>query len=154
MIIPTRSLADDAVLAEIVSKHDPRLSVHGVGANSGLTYPARQLRNPKLVPMRELPIEVIKSSRTVRVVEKLSGHGEDRILRMYYGDYQRADNRVAGLVARTEDFDARIIGQMVELHMAIEHALTKRQALKPGQALFDASVEHMACPHRVVQINC
>lgn len=141
VVIPPRSLAGNAVLAEISSRKDPRVTVKGFGPNSGLSYPARSLRNLKLVPMRELPEQVIKSSRTVRVVEKLSGHGEDRILRLYYGDYQRAGSRVAGLIAGTEDFDARVIGQMIELHMAVEHAITNRSALKPGQALFDPSVQ-------------
>ncbi len=142
VVIPTRSLADDAVLAEIASRKDARVDVPGPGKNSVLTYPARKLINPKLVPMRELPIEVIKSSRTVRVVEKLSGHSEDRLLRMYYGDYQRANDRVAGIVAGTEDFDARIIGQMIELHTSIEYALQNRTALKPGQALFRPEVQN------------
>lgn len=145
VVIPRRSLAEDAILAEIDSRFDPRPTVSGVGANSVLSYPSRRLRHLKSVPMRELPHEVIKSSRTVKVVEKLSGHGEDRILRMFYGDYQRADERVAGLVAQTEDFDARIIGQMIELHTAIEHALETRQRLEPGKALLDPKVRNS--PH-------
>lgn len=142
VVIPPRSLADDAILAEIVSRKDPRVIVEGLGPNRKLSYPARRLKRLKSVPMRDLPEQVIKSSRTVRVVEKLIGHGEDRILRMYYGDYERGGSNVTGLVAHTEDFDARIIGQLVELHMAIEHALVHRAGLEPGKALFDTAVTH------------
>lgn len=140
VVIPPSTLSGDAILAEIVSRKAPRTVVSGVGLNSKLSYPARGLKNLKLFPMRDLPEQAIKSARTVRVVEKITGHAEDRLLRMYYGDYQKDGQRVAGLIAGTEDFDARVIGQVVALHMAVEHALKYGGALKPGEALFDPNV--------------
>lgn len=138
VVVPSRSLSGSAVLAEIESRKNPRIEVSGGGKYEKLLYPARRIRNLKLVPMVELPESVIESSRTVRVVEKLSGHGEDRVLRMYYGDYQRGKDLVAGLIAGAEDFDARIVGLIIELHLAIQHVLETGESLPLGSALFNA----------------
>lgn len=140
VVIPSSSLAGNAILAEIAPRSEPRVSVKGTGARSGLTYPARKLSGLKKVPMRDLPISVTEAARTVKVVEKISGHAEDRILRQYYGDYQKSDDRVAGLFAGTKNFDGKIVGQMVAIHMAVEHALTEGGRLAPGQSLFDREV--------------
>lgn len=140
VVVPSNTLGGNAILAEILPRKEPRVVVEGEGRASGLVYPARKLRGLKQVPMRYLPESVTDAARTVKVVEEISGHAEDRVLRQYYGDYQRANDRVTGLLAGTDDFDARVIGQMIELHMAVEHALTTGNSLRPGAALFDRSV--------------
>lgn len=136
VVIPASSMYGNAILAEMASPTEDRLMVQGRGRARELLYPARRIYGLKLVSMRELPEAVTDIARTTRVVEEISDHPEDRILRMYYGDYQRQGEFVAGLKANTQTFDARVIGQLVGLHMAIESTLKDQNKVTPGEALF------------------
>ncbi|WP_439561117.1 hypothetical protein [Roseinatronobacter sp.] len=136
-VIPNRSLSGKAILAKVAPRHEPRTFVHGTGRNQGIVFPARKIFDPKLVPMIDLPGEVLEDARSMKVVQQISGHAEERILRMYYGDYQRAEDHVAGVVAGTDDFDARIIAQMIELHLSMSNAISSGKGSEPGSALFD-----------------
>ena len=138
VVVPGPHLGADAILAEIFPRKADRFVVNGAHENQKLEYLARGLRNLKRVPMRDLPVSVTDAARTVRVVSKISGHAEDRILRMYYGDYQRAEENVAELVAGVEDFGAAIIGRMIDLHMAMTHFLDTGETLERGNALYTA----------------
>lgn len=140
VVIPGSYLGADAIMAEIYSRHQPRRTVWGEDENKKLQYLARELRGMKRAPMRDLPVSVTDAAKTVRVVSKISGHAEDRILRMYYGDYQRAEENVAELVGGSADFGAAVLGRMIDLHMSITHFLDTGQSLKPGQALYSAPI--------------
>ena len=140
VVIPGSYLGANAVLAEIVSRKAPRHTVFGMNENKRIQYVARELRGLKLVPMRDLPEDVTDAARTVRVVSKISGHAEDRVLRIYYGDYRRAEENVAELVGGSSDFGAAVLGRMIDLHMAISHFLDTGQPMKPGQALYTAPI--------------
>lgn len=136
VVIPAPSMYGNAILAELAPATEARVMLNGEGRAHELQYPARPIRNMKNVPMRELPDAVTDIARTTKVVEEISGHPEDRVLRMFYGDYQREGEFVAGLKAQTETFDSLVIGQMVGLHVAIEATLKQGIKVTPGEALF------------------
>lgn len=122
-IIPHRRITGHAILAEFGSRKSPRKVIDGHDHYEGMKFLARPLRNVKQIPMLDLPSSVIVSARSTKVVEQINGHAEDQLLRLYYGDYQRDKDYVAGVIAHTEDFDALVLAQMIDLHVAIEHFL-------------------------------
>lgn len=136
VVVPSPRLAGDALLAEFERRKAPRQIVRGRNHYEGMEFLARPLRNLKKVPMLSLPSSVLASARSTRFIEDISGDAEDQLLRLYYGDYQRNSDFVAGVVAQTENFDALVLGQMIDLHVAIEHFLRSGKVLRPGQALY------------------
>ena len=151
VVIPAQRITDSALLAELVSRKQPRQIVRGRDHYKGMDFLARPLRNLKKVPMLALPGSVVSSARSTRIIEKIDGHAEDQLLRLFYGDYQRDSDYVAGVIAHTDDFDALVLGQMIDLHVAIEHFLRTGIALKPGRSLYESSITTV--PHLHATIN-
>jgi len=149
-VIPSQKLTGHALLAEFESMKTPRKTVLGTDHYEGMTFLARPLRNLKRIPMLELPSSVVTSARSPSVVEEISGFAEDQLLRLFYGDYQRDSEYVAGVVANTDNFDALVLGQMIDLHVAIEHFLSTGQVLRPGRALYDSDIENAPSLHATI----
>lgn len=136
VVVPSRSIAGEAILAEMSDRTAPRWTVQGTGHYLGMEFLARELVPVAKVPMLALPQDVLGKARSTSAVQQIGGYDEDRLLRLAYGDYQRDSDYVAGIMANTDDFDALVMGQMIDLHVAIEHFLTKREALSPGKSLY------------------
>lgn len=140
IVVPSQRITGSALLAEAGPREAARSTVAGHDHYHGMEFLARPLNNVRKVPMLALPGSVVASARSTSIVEEIDGHEEDRMLRLYYGDYQRDSEYVAGVIAKTDDFDAMVLGQMIDLHVAIEHFLDTGEVLAPGRALYDKKV--------------
>lgn len=139
-VIPSRRLGGNAILAEFGSRTAPRQIVNGTGHYFSLQFPARPMVNIKRIPMISLPGEVLKNARSTSVVDEVGGYAEDEVLRLYYGDYMRRREFVAGVNAETDDFDALVMGQLIDLHIALDHFIKTGVVLEPGRGLYDINV--------------
>ncbi|MFT5787403.1 MAG: hypothetical protein ACI9KK_002768 [Ascidiaceihabitans sp.] len=150
-VIPSRRLGGNAILAEFGSPTEPRQIVNGTGHYFSLQFSARPMVNIKSIPMTSLPGEVLKNARSTSVVNEVGGYAEDEVLRLYYGDYMRKHEYVVGVVAETDDFDALVMGQMIDLHIALDHFIRTGVVLAPGRGLYDRNV--METPNLHAAIN-
>jgi len=149
-VIPSRRLGGNAILAEFGSLSAPRQIVNGRGHYSSLQFLARPMVNIKRIPMTSLPGEVLKNARSTSAVNEVGGYAEDELLRLYYGDYMRKHEFVAGVVAETEDFDALVMGQLIDLHIALDHFIKTGDVLKPGRGLYDRDIKETPNLHAVI----
>jgi hypothetical protein len=151
VIVPAKGIHSSALLVELDSRQADRKTVMGHGHYAGLKFVARSLRVVAKVPMLALPHKVLEKVRSTSVVQEIDGHTEDQVLRLAYGDYQRDSEYVAGVMAQTDDFDALVLGQMIDLHVALEHFLQTGVALEPGRALYTRNIAN--APHLHANIN-
>lgn len=149
-VIPSRRLGGNAILAEFGSLSAPRQIVNGTGHYFSLQFLARPMVNIKRIPMTSLPGEVLKNARSTSAVNEVGGYAEDELLRLYYGDYMRKHEFVAGVVAETEDFDALVMGQLIDLHIALDHFIKTGDVLKPGRGLYDRGIKETPNLHAVI----
>jgi hypothetical protein len=149
-VIPARRIWGTAILAEFGSRTAPRQIVNGTGHYSSLKFSARPMANIKRIPMTSLPGEVLKNARSTSVVNEIGGYAEDELLRLYYGDYMRRHEFVAGVVAQTDDFDALVMGQMIDLHIALDHFIRTGVVLAPGRGLYDRHVTETPNLHAAI----
>lgn len=136
-VFPSQRVIGEAILAEVGGNIEQRTTVSGRDHYHGMEFLARRIHNLKTIPMLSLPGSVIASARSTSTIEQIEGHEEDQILRLYYGDYQRNSDFVAGVIANTDDFDSLIVGQMIDLHVAIDHFIRTGRAVAPGRALYE-----------------
>lgn len=139
-----------AVLAELGPRNAVRSRVQGRGHYAGLDFLARPVTVVNKVPMLALPADVLGAARSASAAQNIGGHSEDRILRLAYGDYQRDSDFVAGVMANTDDFDALVLGQMIDLHVAIEHFIETREVLEPGRVTWARKVKHAPYLHATI----
>lgn len=139
-VIPSQRITGQAVIAEFEANTVERTTVPGRDHYGGMKFLARKLRNVKQVPMLTLPGSVVASARSTSIVEEIDGYAEDQVLRLFYGDYQRDSEYVAGVIAKSNDFNALVLGQMIDLHVAIEHFLVTGEVLEPGRILYRKGV--------------
>lgn len=151
VVVPQKGITGQAILAELGAQNAPRPRVQGQEHYTGLSFLARPVKIVNKVPMLALPADVIGAARSTSAVQSIGGHSEDRILRLAYGDYQRDRDFVAGVMSNNEDFDALVLGQMIDLHVAIEHFLVTGEVLKPGRVTWARQVD--SAPHLHATIN-
>jgi hypothetical protein len=151
VVIPQKGITGQAILAELGARNATRFRVQGQGHYAGLNFLARPVKIVNRVPMLALPADVLGAARSTSAVQNVGGHSEDRILRLAYGDYQRDRDFVAGVMSNNEDFDALVLGQMIDLHVAIEHFLETREVLEPGRVTWARQINH--APHLHATIN-
>ena len=151
VVIPQKGITGQAILAELGAPNAARDRVHGQDHYAGLTFLARPVKILNRVSMLALPADVLGAARSTRAVQNIGGQSEDRILRLAYGDYQRDRDFVAGVMSNNENFDALVLGQMIDLHVAIEHFLEKREVLDPGRVTWAPAVN--SAPHLHATIN-
>ena len=149
-VIPSRRLGGNAILAEFGSLSAPRQIVNGTGHYFSLQFLARPMVNIKKIPMTSLPGEVLKNARSTSAVNEVGGYAEDELLRLYYGDYMRKHEFVAGVVAETEDFDALVMGQLIDLHIALDHFIKTDVVLAPGRGLYDRDIKETPNLHAAI----
>ncbi|MCK0101978.1 hypothetical protein [Pseudohalocynthiibacter sp. F2068] len=150
VVIPQKGISGKAVLAELGSQNAARSRVQGHGHYAGLEFLARSVTVVNKVPMLALPADVLGAARSTSAVQNIGGHSEDRILRLAYGDYQRDSDFVAGVMANTDDFDALVLGQMIDLHVAIEHFVETGEVLEPGRVTWARRVAHAPYLHATI----
>ncbi|WP_317386634.1 hypothetical protein [Tritonibacter scottomollicae] len=150
IVVPSQRITEHALIAEAGPREADRQKVAGIDQYHGMEFLARPLIGVKKVPMLKLPASVVASARSTSIVEEVDGHAEDQLLRLYYGDYQRDSEYVAGVIANTDDFDSMVLGQMIDLHVAIQHFLETGVALEPGRALYDKNVEKAPRLHATI----
>ncbi len=131
--IPSKNITDMVIFAEMGDRAAPRVEIAGSGHYSRLGFLARPIRIVRTVPMLDLPLDVLTKVRSTSAIELIDGQAEDKMLRLAYGDYQRDSEFVAGVISNTEDFDALVLAQMIDLHIAIEHFIATGDVLKPGE---------------------
>ena len=151
VVIPQKGITGQAILAELGAPNAARDRVHGQDHYAGLTFLARPVKILNRVSMLALPADALGAARSTRAVQNIGGQSEDRILRLAYGDYQRDRDFVAGVMSNNENFDALVLGQMIDLHVAIEHFLEKREVLDPGRVTWAPAVN--SAPHLHATIN-
>ncbi|WP_322889334.1 MULTISPECIES: hypothetical protein [unclassified Yoonia] len=150
VVIPERAITGKAVLAELGSRTANRVRVQGRGHYTGLNFLSRPVKIVSKVPMLTLPADVVAAARSTSAIQAIGGHSEDRILRLAYGDYQRDKDFVAGVMANTADFDALVLGQMIDLHIAIEHFLETGEVLEPGRVTWARRVKNAPYLHATI----
>lgn len=150
IVIPAQRITEFALIAEAGPRDAIRETVVGTDQYHGMKFPTRQLSNLKKIPMLALPGSVVASARSTSIIEEIDGHAEDQLLRLFYGDYQRDSEYVAGVIANTDDFDALVLGQMIDLHVAIDHFLRTGEVLAPGRALYDTKVKKAPNLHATI----
>ena len=137
LYIPSSTLSGNAMLAEAAPRTDARRIVEGSGSRRGMKYLARPILNPKRVPMRHLPAEVTETSQKLLVHNQFDGYAKERLLRAYYGDYQRGrSTMVVEFVAGAQEFDSKVLAQMTALAISIEHFNKTREYISPKEILF------------------
>lgn len=151
VVIPQKAITGQAILAELGAPNAARYRVQGQEHYAGLNFLARSVKIVNRVPMLALPADVLGAARSTSAVQNIGGHSEDRILRLAYGDYQRDRDFVAGVMSNNEDFDALVLGQMIDLHVAIEHFLETGEVLEPGRVTWARQVN--SAPHLHATIN-
>lgn len=139
IVIPGSSLTGDAIMSIVGERTAARQMVPGYGHYRGLEFPGRPLTDVRTTPMLGLPSAVIGMARTSILNAKIVGHAEDRVLRIHFGDYQRRNDYVTSAIARQDDFDARLLGQMIDTHMAIENSIRTGRGIAPGRSLYEGS---------------
>lgn len=140
IFVPAPNLSSYAILAEAGPRMAPRRMVAGVGKRETILYPARGIERIKMVAMRDLPPVVTEPSGTVSVVNEFEGYASERLLREYYGDYQRGhEASVTEFMNGTDDLDARVVAQMIALSMSIQHHIDTGIYRSPQSLVFGQS---------------
>ena|GEM_PF-6083852 len=150
IVVPQKGISGKAVLAELGPRDTARSRVRGQGHYYGLEFLARPITVVNKVPMLALPADVLGAARSTSAVQKVGGHSEDRILRLAYGDYQRDRDFVAGVMSNKDDFDALVLGQMIDLHVAIEHFLETGDVLEPGRVTWARRIKYAPSLHATI----
>ena len=150
VVIPQKGISGKAILAELGSREATRARVKGKEHYAELEFLARPVVVICRVPMLSLPADVLGAARSTSATQTIEGHSEDRVLRLAYGDYQRDRDFVAGVIAKTDDFDALVLGQMIDLHVAIEHFLDTGEVLEPGRVTWARKVQRAPNLHATI----
>ena len=151
VVIPQKGITSQAILAELGASNAARFRIQGQDHYADLNFLARPVKIINRVPMLALPPDVINVARSTTAVQNIDEHSESRILRLAYGDYHRNKDSVAGVKSSNQDFDALVVGQMIDLHVTIEHFLKTREVLSPGQAMWAQQINNT--PHLHATIN-
>jgi hypothetical protein len=137
IFVPAHTLSSDAILGEAGNRLANRKMVSGFGKRQGFQYPSRPLEGLKTVPMRELPPSVTEPAGTVTVSREFDGYARERLLREYYGDYQRGNAAaVTEFVNMSDHLDARVVAQIIAVAMSVEHHIQTRIYHHPEAMIF------------------
>lgn len=137
IFIPAPSLSHFALLGEAGPRNIPRSVISGTGKRKKIQYPARKLERVKLVPMRDLPPVVTEPVGTISVVNEFEDYASERLLREYYGDYQRGvEASVTEFMNEADNLDSRVLAQMIALSMSLEHHMKTGNYVSPSEMIF------------------
>ena len=151
VVIPQKKITGQAILAELGSPTADRSRVYGQDYYANLDFLARPIKIINKIPMLVLPSDVISAARSTSVIQNIGGSSENRVLRLAYGDYHRNKDSVAGVISNNENFDALVLAQLIDLHIAIEYFLETGDVLSPGQVMWTRQIN--STPHLHATIN-
>lgn len=137
VFVPASSLYGEAIVGELASREDKRVTFSGEGYRQSIKYLGRRLNNIKTFPMRNFPVEVTDVAKSPSVVQEYHDYAKERILRSYYGDYQLGSNvAMMEFEALKDKFDPITMARITALAASIEHYERTGNYVSPGDIIF------------------
>lgn len=140
IFVPASTLYGAAIIGELSSKDNDRVTFPGEGFRRIIQYTGREIYNIETFPMRSFPAEVTDVAKSPSVVQEYNGYAKERILRSYYGDYQLgSDVAMMEFEALKDKFDPITMARITALAASIEQFEITGKFIPPGDMIFSLS---------------